>query len=239
MRGPAVLVAGTDTGVGKTHVTCALARGLVASGLAVGVMKPCETGVADVGDGTLPEGSDAAALVAAAGCRASARDVRPYGFALPVAPQVAAQSAGVQIELSVLAAALGRLRAAHDVVLVEAAGGVLVPLAPGLTVVDLAVRLSLPVVLVARTGVGTLNHSALSARTLRAAGLRLLGVVLSSPAGPPSEADRANLSLFDELVQVPVLAELAHAPEPDAGVCAALAGTVAALLGLRRPTADR
>ena len=227
--GRALLVSGTDTGVGKTYAACALARGLAARGLRVGVMKPCETGVASAGD-TLPPGSDAALLVAASGCGFGPSVVRPYAFPLPAAPSVSAAEAGVTIELDVLTRAFDSLRAAHDVLLVEAAGGLAVPLAPSLTFLDLAAHWRLPVLLVARTGLGTLNHTALSERAARAAGLRVLGVVLCSPDGEPSASDRANLSALPDLVQSPLLAELPHAPAPDDAHCAALADAVLARL---------
>lgn len=228
---PALLIGGTDTGVGKTHVACALARGLVLSGRQVGVMKPCETGVPDGkpgAPGLLPEGSDADRLVRASGCVSASELVRPYAFPLPAAPTVAAAAARSTIDPAVLDRAFAALRSAHDVLLVEAAGGLLVPLAPMLSFVDLAARWNLPVLLVARTGLGTLNHTALSVRALHAAGLRVLGIALSSPDGEPSESERLNLDALEGLVAEPVLAELPHGAEPTDEACLELAEAVLA-----------
>ncbi|RKY20707.1 MAG: dethiobiotin synthase [Planctomycetota bacterium] len=233
MTAPALLIGGTDTGVGKTYVACALARGLVQLGLQVGVMKPCETGVPGGrpgAPGLLPQGSDADRLVRASGCVSSSELVRPYAYPLPAAPAVAARQAGSAIETRVLDKAFAALREAHDVLLVEASGGLLVPLAPALTVVDLAARWRLPLLLVARTGLGTLNHTALSLRAAHAAGLRVLGVVLSSPDGAPSESERQNLEALESLISAPVLMELpAAASCAGAGEAASTAAGEAAL----------
>lgn len=229
MNSRALLIAGTDTGVGKTYVGCALARGLSRLGYQVGVMKPCETGVAQSAPdapGRLPDGSDASALVLASGCVAAPELVRPYAFPLAAAPAVAAAAAGASIDLATIRRAFAALREAHDVLLVEAAGGLMVPLAPSLTWLDLAAHLRLPVLLVARAGLGTLNHTALSERAARAAGLRVLGIVVSCPDGAPSAAERSNLGALRGLVSSPVLAELPHAADPDAGACDALADAV-------------
>ncbi len=212
-----VLVTGTDTGVGKTWVTCRIAEALRERGLRVGVMKPCETGMA--GGPTpkeAPPGSDAEKLVRASGCEAPLADVLPYVFKLPAAPQVAALEEGMTVEFDVLEAAYARLREAHDVVLVEGAGGLLVPLAPGLDYVALADKLELEVLVVARTGLGTLNHTALTDRVLRNAGIAPKGIVLNSPRKPLGGNDRANLSALSSLVETPVLAEFPHG-EPASG----------------------
>lgn len=210
-----VLITGTDTGVGKTRVATWLARALADEGQRVAVMKPCETGVPSEG---LPADSDAARLLAASGCAAGLETVRPYAFPLPVAPSVAAREAGATIDQDLLDRSYERLRRDHDVVLVEGAGGLLVPLAPCLTFADLAARWRLPVVVVARTGLGTLNHTALTVRAARSAGLRVLGVVLNAVDEPVSDSDRHNLSDLERLAAAPVLAELPHGRLPDPGL---------------------
>src|SRR5262249_45838018 len=146
----ALLVTGTDTGVGKTFVACALAGALRARGLRVAVLKPVETGVAGVPD-------DALRLRAAAGDPAPLDDVCPYRLRAPLAPAVAARLEGTPLDVGRLAALIPRRAAAADVLLVEGAGGLLVPLTAAATTLDLAVRVGLPVLVVGANRLGTIN----------------------------------------------------------------------------------
>ncbi|MCB9897360.1 MAG: dethiobiotin synthase [Planctomycetes bacterium] len=230
-----LLVTGTDTGVGKTHVSCALLAALRAAGLRPAAMKPCETGVAASDADALPAGSDAARLLAASGSSAIARDVRPYAFAEPSAPLAAARAAGASIDPRVLDAAFGRLVDAHDLVLVEGAGGLLVPLTEALDFAALARRWDLAVLVVARTGLGTLNHTALTVRAARTARLDLIGVVTNAVDGDVSASDRSNLGLLEALLDgIPHLGEVPHGGDlPDE-----VAAPVLAALGLR-PSSSR
>ena len=216
-----VLVTGTDTGVGKTWVACALARALVARGMRVGVLKPAETGIpGGPRPSAIPAGTDAARLVDAAGCTAPVADVLPYAFALPAAPSVAAAEEGHAIDIDVVEAAYRRQASAHDIVLVEGAGGLLVPIVDAFTYADLAARLELPLLVVARTGLGTVNHTTLTERAARAADLEVLGVVLNPADGPVSAGDGRNLSVLAALLESPVLAQLEHGAAPEASVLA-------------------
>lgn len=156
-----LFVTGTDTGVGKTRVAVALIHALRARGLRVAAMKPVSAGSAP---GELNE--DVAALLRAANVDADLRDVNPYAFAEPIAPHIAAEQAGVRIELDVIADAYGRLAAAADVVVVEGAGGWRVPLNERDDMADLAQRLGLPVVLVVGLRLGCLNHALLTAESI-------------------------------------------------------------------------
>ena len=146
-------VTGTDTGVGKTRVAVALVHALRAQGLRVAVMKPVAAGAAP---GALNE--DVAALMQAANVAADLRDVNPYCFEPAIAPHVAAEQAGVRIDLDVIAAAFTRLAAHADAVVVEGAGGWRVPLNDTEDMADLAARLGLPVVLVVGLRLGCLNQ---------------------------------------------------------------------------------
>jgi dethiobiotin synthetase len=214
---PGVFVTGTDTGVGKTLVACALARALRARGLDVGVMKPAETGVGPAGP------LDARALRAAAGVADELALVCPVQLALPAAPSVAAAHEGRPMELAAISRAFATLAARHDAMVVEGAGGLLVPLAEGVTMADLAARLGLPVLVVARAALGTINHTQLTLEALRHRGLPLAGVVVSHAAGPLSEADALNLraltdALGDRLLGV--IPPLAPGEEPRADALA-------------------
>jgi len=161
MTARGLFVTGTDTGVGKTRVAVALIHLLRERGLRVAAMKPVSAGSAP---GELNE--DVVALLQAANVTAALRDVNPYAFADPVAPHIAAQQAGVCIDLETIAAAYSRLAAAADVVVVEGAGGWRVPLNAQQDMADLAQRLDLPVVLVVGLRLGCLNHALLTAESI-------------------------------------------------------------------------
>jgi dethiobiotin synthetase len=172
MTARGLFVTGTDTGVGKTRVAVALIHALRAQGLRVAAMKPVSAGHKL---GELNE--DVVALLQAANVAADLRDVNPYAFAEPIAAHIAAQQAGVRIELDTIAAAFARLAAAADVVVVEGAGGWRVPLNEREDMADLAQRLALPVVLVVGLRLGCLNHALLTAESIAQRKLRWAGWV--------------------------------------------------------------
>ena len=164
-----VLVTGTDTGVGKTVVSVALLRGLVAQGLRAVGMKPVAAGI----EPGMRDNADAAAL-AAAGNVAVARELaNPYAFAAAIAPHVAAAHEGRTIDLGVIARAYAELAGRADAVVVEGAGGALVPLSAREDVLDIARACGLPVLLVVGVRLGCINHALLSALAIRRRGLRL------------------------------------------------------------------
>ena len=181
-------VTGTDTGVGKTVVACALVRGLRARGVDVGAMKPIETGVQDEGP------RDALALREAAGGGDALDAVCPQRFALPAAPTVAAAAEGRRVELDAVRRAFAALAARHDCLVVEGAGGLLVPAAEGVSMADLAGELGLPLVVVARASLGTINHTRLTLEAAAARRLALAGVVISHGSAPLTAAERKNLA---------------------------------------------
>jgi dethiobiotin synthase len=178
MRG--LFVTGTDTGVGKTLVACTVARALRERGIDLGVMKPIETGVGS--DGPL----DAIALRAAAGAEDALDLVCPQQFALPAAPTVAAAHEGREVDLVMLDAAWAVLAARHDSMLVEGAGGLLVPAAAGVTMADLAERFGLPLLIAARGSLGTINHTLLKRPSSAASRWR----AWSSPTPPACSRTR-------------------------------------------------
>ncbi len=212
MRG--LLVTGTDTGVGKTEVAAALVAGWRARGLDVGAMKPAQSGVED---GLT---TDADRLREAAGGTDPADLVCPYSLRAPLAPAVAARLEGVEISLAHVLACAAELASRHAALVVEGAGGLLVPLTDRETYADLAVALGMPVLVVARAGLGTVNHTALTCEALRARGLAVAGVILNraSPGADPSEPH--NPAEIERLAGARVLASLPH--EPDARLRAGL-----------------
>lgn len=200
----AVFVTGTDTGCGKTTVACALARGVRASGKRVRILKPIETGC----EGDVP--GDALALAEAAGDDAPVERLCPHRFALPAAPEIAARVEGRTIGLAPIEAAYARARVDADLVVVEGAGGLLVPISADLDMAELARRLRLPVLVVARAALGTINHTLLTLEAAERRGLRVLGVIVNHTTPHLSKADRRNLDLLLERLPVPLLAELGH-----------------------------
>lgn len=169
-------ITGTDTGVGKTVVTALLASMLGKRGLRVGVMKPVETGCPREGGHLMPQ--DSLFLRQVSGCTAPQELVTPYTFAEPLAPAIAAELAGSTIEMVRIRRCYEQLLAEHDVVLVEGAGGLLVPLTAQLTMYDIAVELNLPVLVVACNKLGTINHTSLTVTVARERS-QVLGIVLN------------------------------------------------------------
>jgi dethiobiotin synthetase len=195
-----LFVTGTDTGVGKTHVACGLAQALRSQGVSVGVLKPVETGVAPDAEA----GPDGLALREAAGCDDPVDLTCPYRLALPASPLAAARAEGQEVSLERIRAAFAILAERHAVALVEGAGGWAVPYAPGVDTAEVAAACGLPVLVVARRALGTVNHTRLTVEAVRRAGLSVTGVVLNGPTpeGDPSAA--ANGALIAELTGVPV-----------------------------------
>jgi dethiobiotin synthetase len=215
-----LFVTGTDTGVGKTHVACGLVRALVRRGLDVGVMKPVETGVAG------KVGPDTTALMAAAGSDDPPERVCPYAFALAASPLAAARAAGAEVRLGAIEAAFKALAGRHAYVVVEGAGGWAVPVAPGLDMGGIAKALGLPVLIVARRGLGTVSHTCLTVDAVRAAGLMVAGVVLNGRPDPNDPSAAGNGALIAELTGAFVFESLPWGA-PDEAAFDALAAKLA------------
>jgi dethiobiotin synthetase len=207
--GNGLFITGTDTGVGKTFVACALAARLRESGYRVGVMKPVETGC-DSGDGEIAP-QDAIALKAAAACELPLEQICPYQFREPLAPSVAAEREGRRIDVDRLMNIYRQISAAHDITLVEGAGGLMVPLLPSYTYADLANALKLPVIVVAANKLGVLNHLLLTLEHASCKGLGVLGYILNETERAPSLAAETNREALFSLTAVPCLAELSYA----------------------------
>jgi dethiobiotin synthetase len=168
-------ITGTDTDVGKTLVTVALARALVASGLRTAVMKPVAAGVTPTPTG--PRNDDALELLAASNIGAAYDDVNPWLLDLAASPHLAARHEGVMIRHDRILAAQRRLTAASDVLLVEGAGGWLAPISNVATMADIAAEMALPVIVVVGLRLGCLNHALLTRDAIRSAGLPFAGWV--------------------------------------------------------------
>jgi dethiobiotin synthetase len=187
------LVTGTDTGVGKTVVAAGLVLALRGQGRRVVGFKPVETGVE-------PDSLTDSALLA----RASVVDevlARPLAsLREALAPAVAAERAGVPMTRDAIEARVSALRERYPSVVVEGAGGVAVPLAWGYTAIDLASALGLPAIVVARPGLGTLNHAWLTVEALRARGITVAAVILNGASSPPDLAEATNPAALARLL---------------------------------------
>jgi dethiobiotin synthetase len=166
-------IAGTDTGVGKTFVSVALTRALVARGLRVAVMKPVAAGAIDTAEG--PRNDDALELLAASNVAAHYDDVNPCLLATPASPHLAARHAGVAIRSEPILRSRARLAAASDLLIVEGAGGWLAPISAVETMGDLAEKLGFPVILVVGLRLGCLNHALLTREAIRSQSLPFAG----------------------------------------------------------------
>src|SRR5512147_544896 len=204
--GRAIFITGTDTGVGKTFFTCGLAQLLKSYGYKVGVMKPVETGCV-MRDGALyPE--DAWRLKEASGCAEPIERICPYRLPEPLAPSIAAQRAGVRIDVDRLLTVLDEIKIAHDITLIEGAGGLMVPLLPSYTFADFAAVAKLPVIVVAANKLGVINHLLLSLEHASCKGLTSVGYVLNRLTNEPSLAADTNREVLVGLTGVPCLGEL-------------------------------
>ncbi len=201
----AYFITGTDTGVGKTLVSAALIHGLVTLGLNVIGMKPVAAGCRRVGDQLIAD--DVEQLAAAGNLNAPFHLINPYAFEPAIAPHIAAQQAGMDIKLDVIAQACQQLKARADVVIVEGVGGFRVPLGNDVDTADLAKMLGMPVILVVGMRLGCLNHALLTAEAIQARGLKLAGWV-ANQLDPEMTAFNANLHSLQQRLTAPCLGTL-------------------------------
>lgn len=203
-----LLVTGTDTGVGKTWVGCGLVRALKATGRRVVVRKPAESGCERRGEVLIP--ADAVALRDAAGCEEPLERVCALRLEEPLAPGVAAERAGIAIDPTQIAAEIAASGSDKDLVVVEGAGGLLVPLAGRYLYADLARDLQARLLVVVGARLGAINHTLLTLEVATARGLPVLGVVVNHPN---SEVDLATETLATSLrrqTDATILAEIRH-----------------------------
>lgn len=202
-----LFVTGTDTGVGKTHIACALLHAYAARGLKVVGMKPVAAGAAQING--VWANDDVEALLAASNVDAPRDAINPYCLEPAIAPHIAAMESKKSIEINYVTHCYQALTARADVVVVEGAGGFLVPLNESETFADLALALRLPVVLVVGMRLGCLNHALLTAEAIRARGLRLAGWVANhvDPAMPRADE---NVATLQARLAAPMLARIAH-----------------------------
>lgn len=208
---PSFYVTGTDTGAGKTLASCALLHALRARGLRAVGMKPVASGCEAGPNGW--RNADALALQAASDPRPDYDDLNPFALREPLAPELAARDAGVQVTLPPLLAAHARLAATADTVVVEGVGGWMAPLATDLMQADLVRALDLPVVLVVGLRLGCLNHAYLAARAIAADGAKLIGWIATGVDPDMARVDD-NLALLAGRLPAPCWGRLPYAAVP-------------------------
>jgi len=198
-------VTGTDTGVGKTTVTVRLMQQLVAQGLTVIGMKPVASGCEWL-DGRW-QNEDVRQLTAASNVQAPPELVNPYCFEPAISPHIAAAQAGVTIDLNIILEAYQQLTTMADVVIVEGAGGLLVPLNGKQTMADLIQALDIPALMVVGMRLGCINHALLTAQVMKQRGLDFCGWVANS-IDPQMSMPQENLQTLIESLQQPPLLEV-------------------------------
>jgi dethiobiotin synthetase len=223
-----VFVTATDTGVGKTILSAALIAAMRAEGRTVRAFKPAVTGLEDDGEiaarGPWPADHELLAALA----DMDPAEVSPLRFAVAASPHLAATLAGERIEPARLLDAARRAAGREDAdaaLVVEGVGGLLVPLAESYTICDLARALALPVVIAARPGLGTINHTLLTLHAARSAGLDVRAVVLTPWPHEPSVLERSNRETIARLGEIDVRA-LAPVDGPDPGALARAGATL-------------
>jgi dethiobiotin synthetase len=230
MSARGIFVTGTDTGVGKTVIACALVRGLRQCGLRVAVMKPVASGARPTTEGLRNE--DALALIDAAESSAPYADVNPYCFEPPVSPHIAAKEAGVQVDVGMIRSKFLQISAGADCVVVEGAGGWHAPLSEHQTMADLAWELSIPALLVVGLRLGCLNHAHLTRLGIEAHGVNFAGWI-ASVVDEAMARKEENLLALERALGEPALAIVPYTSEAGSLV---LESSVAQRLAQRMQT---
>ena len=222
-----IFITGTDTGVGKTVAAAAIARLLRNRGIDVGVMKPVTSGCVERGGKRVSE--DAELLAWGAGIGPADPDIAPYCLMAPIAPTVAAFMEGTRIDFGRIRDAFDRLTQRHEFMIVEGAGGLMVPLAGGLMVADLIGRLALPALVIARPDLGTVNHTVLTCYAAKQLGIDMKGVIINNYPETPDRAAESAPHLIDSLSGAPLLGIFTHmAGDDPKEIVESLAETLAA-----------
>lgn len=197
-----IFVLGTDTGVGKTVIAGAIARLLSSQGIDVGVMKPIETGCRKSKGNLIP--ADGTYLKAAARSTDRIESITPCSYIAPLAPYAASIREKKKVHLDTIVKAYDQLRRRHSFLIIEGVGGLMVPLTDRLDLLDLILLLDLPVLLVARSGLGTLNHILLTLRYGSEHHVRFIGVILNQTLPKKGLADESNPEILSGRITVPL-----------------------------------
>ena len=221
--GRGFFIAGTDTGVGKTFITGGLASLYRQRGVRVGVMKPVESGCERLANGLHPH--DALFLKEMSLSTDDMDLIVPYRLEHPLTPSVAAELEGVVIDLATIKGIYQQLESQYDLMLVEGVGGLLAPLYKSSTSVDLIRLLDIPLIVVARNALGTINHTLLTVAHARQSGLTVAGIILNGCSPDPDISAQTNHHVIRQLSGLPLIGKVPYCPFPegaDRSVLAAL-----------------
>jgi dethiobiotin synthetase len=203
-----LFVTGTDTGVGKTYLSAGIATALISRCVDVGVMKPAETGCI-MRVGRLAQGL--ARLMKSARVKDPLSLVNPYRFRMPLAPAVASEREGKAIDPLKIISAFQTLSKRHEFMIVEGAGGIMTPLSENYTYLDLAKKLGLPVLIVARPGLGTINHTLLTIAALRGRKISIAGIVINYAQDVKSGlAEKTNPEVIEKISGIRIIGIMSH-----------------------------
>lgn len=198
-------ITGTDTGVGKTVIAAALAAVLKKRGTDVGIMKPVATGGWD----------DAHFLMRGSGVKDNLFLVNPYCLATPVAPAIAADIENIKIDIGRIMAAYEELSRRHEMLIVEGVGGLLAPIYKKYLVSNLVKELELPIVIVAKPGLGTINHTLLTVSHARRSGIKVIGVIINDyDEATAGIAEKMAPEIIENVGKVPILGVVKHIDNP-------------------------
>lgn len=210
-----IFITGTDTGVGKTAISGGLAGALAHKGLSVGVMKPIQSG-AGLRNGVFYS-PDSEFTIKACGAQDEIELVCPVMLREPLAPSVASDIEGKTIDVNIIRNAYLELERRHDIVIVEGAGGIAVPIKDNFLYSDLIKCLGIPAIIVARAGLGTINHTFLTVEYAKTCGISLTGVIINDFKG--GMAEETNPGIIEKLTGVPVLGIIPHDDTIDTEDC--------------------
>lgn len=227
-----IFITGTDTGVGKTFVACGLIRALKDMGMNVCPIKPVESGCRVHKGNLVP--ADTTALVTASGVREPVDMINPYRLRHPLAPSVAAEIEGVKIDRRKILSAYNRLSNKYDITVVEGAGGIMVPVYKKYLFLDMAGDLGLPVVIVSRPGLGTINHTLLTIESLMHKGLDVKGVIINYAEGKKRGlCEKTSPEVIEKLGGVPVLGIVPYSDNRNRALDAAIFKQIAKKILIR------
>jgi len=210
-----IFITGTDTGIGKTLVSTSLLKALAVHGLRVSGMKPIASGSERTPEGL--RNADALALVEASNVRSPYATVNPYCFEPPVSPHIAAEEAGISVDLAVISDRFEALASGADIVVVEGAGGWYAPISATQSMADLPKQLDIPALLVVGLRLGCLNHALLTRRAIDACGIEFAGWVANC-MDPTLERPEANLSSLEDRLGSEPLAVFPYEPKARCNV---------------------
>ena len=211
--GKGLFITGTDTGVGKTLVSVGLITLFKERGMHVGVMKPVESGCRREDGGLIPE--DAILLKNAAESQDDLDIINPYALEAPLAPALAAEMEGVEIRLEVIQRAFEILTSRHDIVIVEGAGGFLVPVFGDYFMADLAKEWDLPLLVVTEPKLGIINHTLLTLAHARGREIPVLGIVMNRTSDQQGLAESLNADALKRWAKAHFLGSIPFMPGFD------------------------